>query len=446
MAKCIYDIDEPYDLPESPELVEFLCAEPDKPSPEVQDLLEVIDLGTKEDPRPIQISGLLGVDDRARIMCLLQEFKDCFAWHYTEMPGLDPALVEHRMPIKEGYKPVKKAPRRMSNEIEEKVKEEIERLSMEVYIDDIVVKSKTKEQHLVDLRQALIRMRIHKLKMNPKKCAFGVRAGNFLGFLVHQKGVEVDKNKSRAILESPPPTNKVQLQRLLGKINFLRRFIANLVGKIQPLTPLLRLKDKENFEWGPTHQQAFDSIKAYLTSPPVLVPPQRGKPLKLYISASEKSIGSLLAQNNEGGKEQAVYYLSRILTENSVFNMYPKGQAIADFLTEHQESQSEVINIPGSLEVTSVWIPPRSDVSGKEDWIQQEIRRVTGLWITPWKLYFDGSHTQKAAGAGIVIVNPQGVYHYYSFLLDYQENTNNRAEYEALIIGLEILLDLGQQK
>ncbi|CAN6678225.1 unnamed protein product [Malus baccata var. baccata] len=100
-----------------------------------------------------------------------------------------------------------------------------------------------------------------------------------------------------------------------------------------------------------------------------------------------------------------------------------KGQAIADFLTEHQESQSEVINIPGSLEVTSVWIPPRNDVSGKEDWIQQEIRRVTG--------------------AGIVIINPQGIYHYYSFLLDYQENTNNRAEYEALIIGLEILMDLG---
>ncbi|XP_070681695.1 uncharacterized protein [Malus domestica] len=168
--------------------------------------------------------------------------------------------------------------------------------------------------------------------------------------------------------------------------------------------------------------EAFDSIKAYLTSPPVLVPPQRGNPLKLYISASEKSIGSLLAQNNEGGKEQAVYYLSRILTEVET---------------------SEVINIPGSLEVTSIWIPPRKDISGKEDWVQQEIRRVAGLWITHWKLYFDGSHTQKASGAGIVIVNPQGVYHYYSFLLDYQGNTNNRAEYETLIIGLEILMDLG---
>ncbi|CAN6700235.1 unnamed protein product [Malus baccata var. baccata] len=279
-------------------------------------------------------------------------------------------------------------------------------------------------------------------------------------------------------MESPTPTNKVQLQRLLGKINFLRRFIANLLGKIQPLTPLLRLKDKEEFEWGPLHQKAFDSIKAYLTSPPVLVPPQRGKPLKLYISASEKSIGSLLAQNNEGGKEQAVYYLSRILTEVETryspverlclalyftasklrHYMLPchmhiiaktdvikavKGQAIADFLAEHQEFQDEVVNITGTLEVTSIWIPPGKGISGKKEWVQQKLRRVAGLWITPWKLYFDGSYTQKASRAGIVIINPQGIHHYYSFLLDYQTSTNNRAEYEALIIGLEILMELG---
>ncbi|KAM1119793.1 hypothetical protein ACFX2B_043333 [Malus domestica] len=118
-------------------------------------------------------------------------------------------------------------------------------------------------------------------------------------------------------MESPSPTNKVQMQRLLGKINFLRRFIANLAGKIQPLTPLLRLKDKEVFKWSPPHQETFDRIKAYFTSPPMLMPPQRGKPLKLYISTSEKSMGSLLDQNNEGGKEQAIYYLSRILIETT---------------------------------------------------------------------------------------------------------------------------------
>ncbi|KAM1978608.1 hypothetical protein EV1_014900 [Malus domestica] len=128
MAECRYDLDGPDDLPESPELVKFLCTEPDKPPSEVQDPLEVIDLGTEEDPRPIQISGLLETNDRAKIVCILQEFKDCFAWHYTKMPGLDSTLVEHRMPINEGYKPVKQAPRRMSKEIEEKVKEEIERI------------------------------------------------------------------------------------------------------------------------------------------------------------------------------------------------------------------------------------------------------------------------------------------------------------------------------
>ncbi|XP_070662251.1 uncharacterized protein [Malus domestica] len=120
-----------------------------------------------------------------------------------------------------------------------------------------------------------------------------------------------------------------------------------------------------------------------------------------------------------------------------------KGQAIADFLAEHQEFQDEIVNIPGALELVSVWIPPGKGISGKEEWVQQEIKRVTGLWITHWKLYFDGSCTQKVSGAGIIIINPQGVNHYYSFLLDYQGNTNNQAEYEALKIGLEILIELG---
>ena len=148
--------------------------------------------------------------------------------------------------------------------------------------------------------------------MNPRKCAFGVRSGNFLGFMVHQRGVELDKNKAKAILESLTPTNKVQLRRLLGKINFLRKFIPNLVGKIQPLIPLLRLKNQDKFKWGP---EAFNKVKVCLASPPILMPPQKGKPFKLYASSFEKSIGSLLAQNNEGGNEHAIYYLSRILTD-----------------------------------------------------------------------------------------------------------------------------------
>ena len=67
--------------------------------------------------------------------------------------------------------------------------------------------------------------------MNPLKCAFGVMAGNFLGFLVHNRGIAVDKNKAKAILQVKPLSNKKELQRLLGQINFLRRFIANVAKK-----------------------------------------------------------------------------------------------------------------------------------------------------------------------------------------------------------------------
>ncbi|KAM1846900.1 hypothetical protein ACFX14_011250 [Malus domestica] len=75
---------------------------------------------------------------------------------------------------------------------------------VEVYIDDVVIKSKCWQTHQDDLRHAFIRMRQHNLKMNPTKCAFGVSAGNFLGFLVHHRGIEVDENKARAIINAPP--------------------------------------------------------------------------------------------------------------------------------------------------------------------------------------------------------------------------------------------------
>ncbi|CAL8116171.1 unnamed protein product [Prunus armeniaca] len=123
--------------------------------------------------------------------------------------------------------------------------------TLEVYIDDVVIKSQEQEMHIEDLRRAFIRMRQHQLKMNPKKCAFGVQVGNFLGFLVHQRGIEVDKNKAKAIIDAPIPRNKKELQSLLGKINFQRRFIANSAGKVQPFSPLLKMKEGDPFAWGP---------------------------------------------------------------------------------------------------------------------------------------------------------------------------------------------------
>ena len=132
---------------------------------------------------------------------------------------------------------------------------------VEVYIDDIVVKSAGLNSHLADLRLAFEKMCRYGLKMNPLKCAFGVSAGKFLGFVVHEKGVEIDKNRIESIQKVQAPTCKKDLQKFLGKVNYLRRFICNLSGKVNAFTPLLRLKDETKFTWGAKQQEVFDEIK-----------------------------------------------------------------------------------------------------------------------------------------------------------------------------------------
>ena len=94
--------------------------------------------------------------------------------------------------------------------------------------------------------------------MNLAKCSFRVSASNFLGFLVHHQGIEVDNNKPKAILEVRPPCNKKELKNLLGMINLLRRFIMNLAGKMKAFSPLLRQRNSEEMIWGEEQQYAIE--------------------------------------------------------------------------------------------------------------------------------------------------------------------------------------------
>jgi hypothetical protein len=128
--------------------------------------------------------------------------------------------------------------------------------------------------------------------------------------MVHERGLEVGQKSMKAIDEAVPPTCKTELQSLLGKINFIRSFISNLLERILPFSPLLKLKNNQEFKWGDVQQKAFEEIKEYMKSPPVLVPPQQGKPFKLYVWTDSQTIGSALMQEFEG-KERVVFYLSR---------------------------------------------------------------------------------------------------------------------------------------
>ena len=113
---------------------------------------------------------------------------------------------------------------------------------VEIYIDHVVVKSGDFTKHLADLRMVLECTRKHGLKMNPNKCAFGVSAWQFVGFMVHQRGNEINRQSIDAINKIVAPTNKTELQSLIGKINFIRLFISKLFGKIHAFSHLLKLK------------------------------------------------------------------------------------------------------------------------------------------------------------------------------------------------------------
>jgi hypothetical protein len=141
---------------------------------------------------------------------------------------------------------------------------------MEVNIDDVVVKSVGLEEHMTNLKLLLERMKKYGLRMNPLKCAFGVTSGKFLKFLVHEHGIQIDPRKIESIGKIGEPVCKKDIQKLLGKINYLRHFISNLAGMVESLVPLVRLKHEEEFAWGAEQRDAFEKIMEYLVSPPVL--------------------------------------------------------------------------------------------------------------------------------------------------------------------------------
>jgi hypothetical protein len=127
---------------------------------------------------------------------------------------------------------------------------------MEVYIDDMVVKSVGLEEHMTDLKLSLERMKKYGLRMNPLKYSFGVTSRRFLGFIVHEHGIQIDPKKIKSIGKIGEPVCKKDVQKLLGKINYLHHFISNLAGRVEFLLPLVRLKHEDEFTWGAKQQEA----------------------------------------------------------------------------------------------------------------------------------------------------------------------------------------------
>ena len=189
--------------------------------------------------------------------------------------------------------------------------------SVEVYIDDMLVKSTTIELQIAHLAEAFQILKDYNMKLNPAKCAFGVSAEKFLGFIVNNRGIEANPDKIKAVLDMPSPSSIKEVQRLTGRIAALSRFVSRGSDKCQPFFQVL----KKAFQWDAHCKEAFAALKTYLSSPPILVSPSEGELLTLYLVVSDFSTRPILIRDKDR-VQHLVYYCSRAL--RGAEERYPK--------------------------------------------------------------------------------------------------------------------------
>ena len=187
---------------------------------------------------------------------------------------------------------------------------------VEVYVDDMIVKSRDRADHLAALERFFKRIKQFRLRLNPKKCTFRVTSGKLLGYMVNERGMGLDPDKIRAILDMLTPRIKREIRGFLGRPQYINRFIAKLKDIYEPIFQLLR--KSQPTVWDYQCQCAFERIREYLLSPPVLVPPTLSRHLLLYLLVSDIALGCMLTQLDDSGKEQAIYYLSKKMLEYEI--------------------------------------------------------------------------------------------------------------------------------
>lgn len=187
-----------------------------------------------------------------------------------------------------------------------------------VYIDDILIFSRTFDEHMSRLREVFDRLRGSNLKVKPSKCRFAYFETNYLGHVISEKGIRPDPDKVKAILnwhEDRIKKDITQVRSFLGICNYYRRFVRNFAQKAHPLTDLLK-KNTNITEWSQECSIAFNTLKSCLITQPVMRYPDFTKPFLLQVDASNFGIGAVLAQCDEKGKDHPVAYWSRKLTDS----------------------------------------------------------------------------------------------------------------------------------
>ncbi|GKT22461.1 Transposon Tf2-9 polyprotein [Aduncisulcus paluster] len=215
-----------------------------------------------------------------------------------------------------------------------------------IYIDDIMIFGKTKEEFIENLRKVFERLISHGLKLNKKKCRIGCTEVDYLGFHLNQMGRSISPKRIQSLLDLPPPTTKKEVRQVIGLLNYFREFIPNYSLLTSPITSLI---DKTiSFEWTEECQQSFDKIKAWLKDSIILAYPDPEATFILKTDASDVAVGGVLSQIIEG-KERYISFFSKKLTKQQ--QRWTTGEkeafAVVHGVKYNKEFDFEIHHVPG---------------------------------------------------------------------------------------------------
>jgi len=182
-----------------------------------------------------------------------------------------------------------------------------------VFIDDVIVATETKERHDEIVEEVLRRLEENDLFVKPEKCVWKVREVGFLGVIIGEDGVRMEKEKVQRVIEWPVPKSMKDVQKFLGLANYYRQFVKDFAMIAKPLHETTRKNRKWN--WGERQQKVFEELKKRFTTEPVLVTPDLNKEMRVEADASDFVTGGILSMKCEDEKWRPVVYISKLLNE-----------------------------------------------------------------------------------------------------------------------------------
>ena len=187
-----------------------------------------------------------------------------------------------------------------------------------IYLDDIIVFSRTPEEHIERLRGVFLKLAAAGLRLKPSKCEFFKSKVSYLGHIVSKEGIKTDPKKIEAIKKWPVPQTVTEVRSFLGFTNYYRKFIPQYAQVAKPLNQLVSgdnaNKKKTLVNWTSKCQDAFEHLKCLCSQTPILAYADYTKPFQLHTDASESGLGAVLYQQQTNGTEGVIAYASRTLS------------------------------------------------------------------------------------------------------------------------------------